>query len=54
MKKRCPDYIGAGGLGVSPSFKKSPNLGGLRGLIGTISEISKESNMTKDNCLLGQ
>jgi hypothetical protein len=31
LKKRCPDYIGAGGLGVSPSFKESPKIGGLGG-----------------------
>jgi len=39
MKKRCR-ILPAGGLGVSPSFKKSPNLGGLRGLIETISVVS--------------
>jgi hypothetical protein len=40
LKKRCPDYIGAGGLGVSPSFKKSPKIGGYRGLSETISAVS--------------
>jgi len=40
LKKRCPDVIGAGGLGVSPSFKKSPKIWGIRGLIETISAVS--------------
>jgi len=40
LKKRCPDIIGAGGLGWaeaspdisgSPSLKKSPKIGGLGG-----------------------
>jgi len=31
-KKRCPDIIGAGGLGVSPSFIKSPKIGGIEGV----------------------
>ena len=39
-KKRCPDYIGVGGLGVSPSFKKSPKIGGSSGLIKYISAVS--------------
>ena len=30
----------AGGLGVSPSSKKSPKIGGYRGLIESISAIS--------------
>ena len=30
----------AGGLGVSPSFKKSPKIGGYRGLIDSISAVS--------------
>jgi len=29
-----------GGLGVSPSYKKSPKIGGYRGLIATIFAIS--------------
>ena len=32
----------AGGLGVSPSFKKSPKTGGYRGFIETISVFSIE------------
>jgi len=36
LKKRWR-MIPAGGLGVSPSFKKSPKIGGYRGLINTIS-----------------
>jgi hypothetical protein len=39
LKKRCrilPD----GGLGVSPSFKKSPKIGGLGGLIEALSAVS--------------
>ncbi len=39
LKKRCR-MLPAGGLGVSPSLKKSPKIGGLRGLILTISAIS--------------
>ena len=30
LKKRCR-ILSAGGLGVSPSFKKSPKIGGLGG-----------------------
>jgi hypothetical protein len=36
---RCR-ILPAGGLGVSPSFKKSPKIGGYRRLIETISAIS--------------
>jgi hypothetical protein len=36
LKKRCR-ILPAGGLGVSPSSKKSPKTGGFRGLIETIS-----------------
>jgi hypothetical protein len=36
LKKRCPDYIEAGALGVSPSFKKVPQDWGIRGLRETI------------------
>ena len=32
----------AGGLGVSPSFKKSPKTGGYRGLIIAISAFSDD------------
>ena len=32
LKKRCMIFH-AGGLGVSPSFKKSPKLGGLGGSV---------------------
>jgi hypothetical protein len=39
LKKRCR-ILPAGGLGVSPNFKKSPKIGGYRGLIGNISVIS--------------
>jgi len=39
LKKRCR-IPPAGGLGVSPSFKKSPKTGGYRGLINTISAFS--------------
>jgi hypothetical protein len=39
MKKRCR-ILPAGGLGVSTSFKKSPKIGGYRGLIKTISAVS--------------
>ena len=38
LKKRCR-ILPAGGLGVSPSFKKkSPKTGGYRGLIEAISD----------------
>jgi hypothetical protein len=30
-----------GGLGVSPSFKKSPKIGGYRGLLKTTSTVSQ-------------
>jgi hypothetical protein len=40
LKKRYR-MLPAGGLGVSPSFKKSPRTGGYRELIETISEVSK-------------
>jgi hypothetical protein len=39
LKKRCR-ILTAGGLGVSPSFKKSPKIGGYRGLIESISAVS--------------
>jgi len=39
LKKRCR-ILPAGGLGVSPSFKKSPKIGGYRGLIETINVIA--------------
>ena len=35
VKKRCR-ILPAGGLGVSPSFKKTPKIGGYRGLIESI------------------
>jgi hypothetical protein len=38
LKKRCR-ILPAGGLGVSPSFNKSPKIGGYRGLIDTISVV---------------
>jgi len=38
-KKRCR-ILPIGGLGVSPSFNKSPKIGGYRGLIETISVVS--------------
>jgi hypothetical protein len=41
LKKRCR-ILPAGGLGVSPSFKKSPKIGGYRGLIKTISAFLLE------------
>ena len=37
-KKRCR-ILPAGGLGVSPSFKKVPEDRGIRGLIETISAV---------------
>ena len=43
LKKRCR-ILPAGGLGVSPSFKKSPKIGGYRGLIKTISAFSININ----------
>ena len=51
MKKRCR-ILPAGGLGVSPSFKKAPKIGGLWGLIETISAVLIEmrSHIT-DNTL---
>jgi hypothetical protein len=39
LKKRCRIFP-AGGLGVSPSFRKSPKPGGYRGLIKAISAFS--------------
>jgi hypothetical protein len=39
MKERCR-ILPAGGLGVSPSLKKSPKTGGFRGFIKTISAFS--------------
>jgi hypothetical protein len=41
LKKRCR-ILPAGGLGVSPSFKKSPKIGGYRGLIKAISAFLLE------------
>jgi hypothetical protein len=43
MKKRCR-ILKAGGLGVSHSFKKSPKIGGYRGLIETINVIDAIPN----------
>jgi len=37
--KRCR-ILPARGLGVSPSFKKSPKIGGYRGFIKTLSVLS--------------
>jgi hypothetical protein len=39
LKKRCR-ILPARGLGVSPSFNKSPQDWGIRGLIETISAVS--------------
>jgi hypothetical protein len=39
LKKRCR-ILPVGGLGVSPSYKKSPKIGGYRGLIKTTSAFS--------------
>ena len=39
----------AGGLGVSPRFKKSPKIGGYRGLIETISAVSILRMEVKEN-----
>ncbi len=41
----------AGGLGVSPSFKKSPKIGGFRGLIKTSSAVSLQltSSANREN-----
>jgi hypothetical protein len=39
LKKRRPDYIGVGGLGVSPSFKSPPRLGD----VGGWSRLSQQS-----------
>jgi hypothetical protein len=39
LRKRCR-ILPAGGLGVSPSFKKSPKIGGYRGLIESIPAVS--------------
>jgi hypothetical protein len=39
LKKRCR-ILPAGGLGVPPSFKKSPKIGGYRGFIEIISAVS--------------
>ena len=46
LKKRCPDIIGAGGLGASPSLKKSPKIGGFRGLIKTSSAVSLQLTLS--------
>ena len=39
-------YLPAGGLGVSPSYKKSPKIGGYRGFLETISAVSKNITNT--------
>ena len=53
LNKRCPDYIGAGGLpDVSGQLLKSPKIGGLRGLIETISAISVKAIMF--SCVRGE
>jgi hypothetical protein len=39
LKKRCR-ILPAGGLGLPPGYKKSPMIGGYRGLIKTILIIS--------------
>ena len=41
--RRCR-ILHAGGLGVSPNFKKSPKIGGYRGLIKIISVFSLKEN----------
>jgi hypothetical protein len=38
LKKRCR-ILPAGGLGVSPSYKSPPKIGGYRGLIESISAV---------------
>ena len=38
LRKKCR-ALPAGGLGVSPSFKKPPKIGGYRGLIEAINVI---------------
>jgi hypothetical protein len=43
LKERCR-ILPARGLGVSPSFKKSPKIGGFRGLIESISTVSNRLN----------
>jgi hypothetical protein len=40
LLKNSRMILPAGGLGVSPSFKKYPKTGGYRGLIKTISAVS--------------
>ena len=40
----------AGGLGVSPSFKKSPKVGGYRGLIESISAVSNNKRPMRKRC----
>jgi hypothetical protein len=45
LKNRCR-ILPAGGLGVSPSFKKSPNLGGFRRLIDSISAVSLRGQLS--------
>jgi hypothetical protein len=39
-------YLLLGVWGVSPSFKKSPNLGGYRGLIDSISAVSLRGQLS--------
>ena len=52
LKKKCR-ILPAGGLGVSPSFKKSPKIGGYRGLIESISAVSFRVQITIKGCLIG-
>ncbi len=47
LKGRCPDAIGAEGLGVSPSFSIPPRLGDKRGLNLTFSELSIDIKVPK-------
>ena len=42
LRNRCPDIIGAGGLGVSPSFSESPKIGGLGGWLRLFRQSHKE------------
>jgi len=39
LKMRCR-ILPAGGMGVPPSLKKSPKIGGYRGLIESISAVA--------------
>jgi hypothetical protein len=48
LRKRCR-ILPVGGLGVSPSFlKKSPKIGGYRGLIKTALAALQESSSEVD------